>query len=91
MLGTMSDAEDAVQETYTRWYRLTAEQRSEIENPPEAWLTRVAGRVCLDHLTSARARRERYIGEWLPEPIPRRRAARPAASDGSPPGSGEPG
>ncbi|WP_081683922.1 RNA polymerase sigma factor SigJ [Granulicoccus phenolivorans] len=69
MLGTMSDAEDAVQETYTRWYRLTAEQRSEIENP-EAWLTRVAGRVCLDHLTSARARRERYIGEWLPEPIP---------------------
>jgi RNA polymerase sigma-70 factor, ECF subfamily len=69
MLGTVADAEDAVQETYVRWYRLTEDERAVIENPG-AWLTRVASRVCLDMLGSARARRERYVGEWLPEPIP---------------------
>jgi RNA polymerase sigma-70 factor, ECF subfamily len=69
MLGTVSDAEDAVQETYLRWYRLTDTERDAIENPG-AWLMRVAGRVCLDMLGSARARRERYVGEWLPEPLP---------------------
>lgn len=69
MLGTVADAEDAVQETYLRWYRLPAAERAQIENPA-AWLTRVAGRVCLDLLGSARARRERYVGEWLPEPVP---------------------
>jgi len=69
MLGTVADAEDAVQETYLRWYRLTDAQRSAIENPG-AWLTRVAGRICLDMLGSARVRRERYVGEWLPEPLP---------------------
>jgi len=69
MLGTVADAEDAVQETYARWYRLSAAERDVIENPP-AWLMRVAGRVCLDMLGSARARRERYVGEWLPEPLP---------------------
>lgn len=69
MLGTVADAEDAVQETYVRWYQLTDAQRAEIRNPA-AWLTRVAGRVCLDMLGSARARRERYVGEWLPEPVP---------------------
>ncbi|MET0813379.1 MAG: RNA polymerase sigma factor SigJ [Microbacterium sp.] len=69
MLGTVADAEDAVQETYTRWYRLTDAERTAISSPG-AWLTRVASRVCLDMLTSARARRERYVGEWLPEPVP---------------------
>lgn len=69
MLGTVADAEDAVQETYVRWYRLTDVERSAIRNPG-AWLTRVASRVCLDMLGSARARRERYVGEWLPEPVP---------------------
>jgi RNA polymerase sigma-70 factor (ECF subfamily) len=69
MLGTVADAEDAVQETYVRWYRLTEAERSEVRNPA-AWLTRVASRVCLDMLGSARARRERYVGEWLPEPVP---------------------
>lgn len=69
MLGTVADAEDAVQETYLRWYRLPEAERKGIENPA-AWLTRVAGRVCLDLLGSARARRERYVGEWLPEPVP---------------------
>src|SRR6478735_7363948 len=69
MLGTVADAEDAVQETYVRWLRLSDAERAAIRNPG-AWLTRVAGRVCLDMLGSARARRERYVGEWLPEPVP---------------------
>lgn len=69
MLGTVADAEDAVQETYVRWYRMPQAERDAIENPA-AWLTRVASRICLDQLGSARARRERYVGEWLPEPLP---------------------
>lgn len=69
MLGTVADAEDAVQEALARWYRLTDAERAEIA-VPRAWLTRVVGRVCLDALGSARARRERYVGEWLPEPVP---------------------
>lgn len=70
MLGTVADAEDAVQETYVRWYRLPDEERAKIINPA-AWLTRVAGRICLDVLGSARKRRESYVGPWLPEPLPR--------------------
>jgi RNA polymerase sigma-70 factor (ECF subfamily) len=69
MLGTIADAEDAVQETYIRWYRLTDAERDAIE-VPRAWLTRVASRVCLDVLGSARVRREQYVGPWLPEPVP---------------------
>lgn len=69
MLGTIAEAEDAVQETYARWYRMTAAERDAILEP-RAWLTRVASRICLDALGSARARRERYIGPWLPEPVP---------------------
>ncbi|MDL2074989.1 RNA polymerase sigma factor SigJ [Streptomyces sp. GXMU-J15] len=69
LLGSVTEAEDVVQETYTRWYAMSAEQREAIESPG-AWLTTVAGRVCLDLLRSARARRERYVGEWVPEPLP---------------------
>jgi RNA polymerase sigma factor (sigma-70 family) len=69
LLGSLADAEDAVQETYARWYAMTARQRDAIENPG-AWLTTVASRICLDLLGSARARRERYVGEWIPEPLP---------------------
>jgi RNA polymerase sigma factor (sigma-70 family) len=69
LLGSLADAEDAVQETYARWYAITPRQREAIESPG-AWLTTVASRVCLDLLGSARARRERYVGEWLPEPVP---------------------
>ena len=69
LLGTVADAEDAVQETYVRWLRLSDADRDAIR-APGAWLMRVAGRVCLDMLGSARARRERYVGEWLPEPVP---------------------
>ena len=69
MLGSTHDAEDIVQEAYTRWYALTEDERRAIESPT-AWLVRVTSRICLDHLASARVRRERYAGEWLPEPLP---------------------
>ncbi len=69
LLGSLADAEDAVQETYARWYAMSPQQQEAIENPG-AWLTRVASRICLDLLRSARARRERYVGEWIPEPLP---------------------
>jgi RNA polymerase sigma factor (sigma-70 family) len=72
LLGSLADAEDAVQEAYARWYALPSEQRAAIESPG-AWLTTVASRICLDLLGSARARRERYVGEWLPEPLPEHR------------------
>jgi len=80
MLGTVAEAEDAVQETYIRWYRMTQAQRDAVE-VPRAWLTRVAGRVCLDVLGSARVRRERYVGPWLPEPVPVSAFADPARDD----------
>ncbi|HEX5993802.1 MAG TPA: RNA polymerase sigma factor SigJ [Jiangellales bacterium] len=69
LLGSLADAEDVVQETYARWYAMPDQQQRAIESPA-AWLTKVAGRICLDLLGSARARRERYVGEWLPEPLP---------------------
>ncbi|GHB04983.1 RNA polymerase sigma factor SigJ [Streptomyces chryseus] len=71
LLGSLAEAEDAVQETYTRWYALSRPQQEAIESPG-AWLTTVAGRICLDVLGSARVRRERYVGEWIPEPLPDR-------------------
>jgi len=70
LLGTSADAEDAVQEAFVRWYRLPDAERQAID-VPVAWLTTVVGRVCLDVLGSARARRESYVGQWLPEPLPR--------------------
>lgn len=69
LLGSLAEAEDAVQETYARWYALSPASREAVESP-EAWLTRVASRICLDVLRSARVRREQYVGEWLPEPLP---------------------
>ncbi|WP_433169365.1 RNA polymerase sigma factor SigJ [Kribbella sp. CA-247076] len=69
LLGSLADAEDVVQETYTRWYAMSPAEQAAIESPG-GWLTRVAGRICLDLLGSARARRERYVGEWIPEPLP---------------------
>ncbi|MFD2357233.1 sigma-70 family RNA polymerase sigma factor [Nonomuraea ferruginea] len=71
LLGSLAEAEDVVQETYARWYAMSRQQQDAIESPG-AWLTRVAGRICLDVLGSARARRERYVGEWIPEPLPER-------------------
>jgi RNA polymerase sigma factor (sigma-70 family) len=69
MLGSLAEAEDAVQETYARWYAMSEQQQDAIESPG-SWLTTVASRICLDLLGSARARRERYVGEWIPEPLP---------------------
>ncbi|MET7423499.1 RNA polymerase sigma factor SigJ [Dactylosporangium sp. NPDC005555] len=71
LLGSLAEAEDAVQETYARWYAMSREQQEAVE-APGAWLTTVASRICLNVLGSARARRERYVGEWLPEPLPDR-------------------
>ncbi|MEV6945978.1 RNA polymerase sigma factor SigJ [Streptomyces sp. NPDC051172] len=71
LLGSLAEAEDAVQETYTRWYTMSRQQQHAIESLG-AWLTTVATRVCLDLLGSARVRRERYMGEWIPEPLPER-------------------
>ena len=71
MLGSWNDAEDVVQQTYVRWFQLTDDERDAIERP-RAWLTTVASRICLNILDSARVRRERYVGEWLPEPLPTR-------------------
>ncbi|MEU9642400.1 RNA polymerase sigma factor SigJ [Streptomyces sp. NPDC048188] len=71
LLGSLAEAEDAVQEAYARWYALPPSRRQEVVSPG-AWLTTVTGRICLDVLGSARARRERYVGAWLPEPLPDR-------------------
>lgn len=65
MLGSASEAEDAVQETFLRWQAADTD-RIEV---PEAWLTKVLTNLCLNQLTSARARRETYVGQWLPEPL----------------------
>jgi len=65
LLGSLAEAEDAVQETYARWYAMTPQEQDAIASPG-AWLTTVASRICLDLLGSARARRETYVGEWIP-------------------------
>jgi RNA polymerase sigma-70 factor (ECF subfamily) len=65
MLGSVADAEDAVQETYLRWHGANRDKVSD----PKAYLMTTASRICLDMLTSARARREEYVGPWLPEPV----------------------
>lgn len=69
LLGSLTEAEDAVQEGYARWYALTGERQEAIASPA-AWLNTVVSRICLDVLKSARMRRERYVGEWVPEPVP---------------------
>jgi RNA polymerase sigma-70 factor (ECF subfamily) len=65
LLGSASEAEDAVQETFLRWQAADLD-RIEV---PEAWLTKVLTNLCLNQLSSARARRETYVGQWLPEPL----------------------
>jgi RNA polymerase sigma-70 factor, ECF subfamily len=71
LLGSLAEAEDAVQETYARWYAMSRQQQDAIGSVG-GWLTTVASRICLDLLGSARARRERYVGQWVPEPLPDR-------------------
>lgn len=65
MIGSVADAEDVVQEAFIRWF---AADRAAVQEP-EAFLRRIVTRLCLDHLKSARHRRETYIGPWLPEPV----------------------
>src|SRR4029078_12753728 len=69
LLGSLTDAEDVVQEKYARWSAMPPNQQQAIDSPG-GWLVTVASRICLDLLGSARARRERYVGEWIPEPVP---------------------
>jgi RNA polymerase sigma-70 factor (ECF subfamily) len=64
MLGSLSEAEDVVQDAWLRWSR-----SDESVDTPAAYLTRIVTRLCLDQLKSARARRETYVGAWLPEPL----------------------
>src|SRR4029434_4353074 len=65
MLGSMAEAEDAVQEAYLRWHDT---DRDRVEEP-RAFLMTTTTRICLDILKSARARREEYVGPWLPDPV----------------------
>ncbi len=83
MLGTVSDAEDVVQDAWLRWQTVDPDQLER----PEAWLTTVTTRIALDHIRSTRRRRETYVGPWLPEPLVspdragrRRRAGRLAST-----------
>lgn len=75
MLGTVAEAEDAVQETYLRF------RGAEGVASPRAYLVTVVTRICLDVLKSARVQREQYIGPWLPEPLVHRAGAQPSPED----------
>ncbi|CCH28848.1 sigma-70 family RNA polymerase sigma factor [Actinosynnema sp. NPDC047251] len=68
LTGSVADAEDAVQEAWLRLSRLSERGRADILDL-RGWLTTVVGRICLDRLRSAAVRRERYVGQWLPEPL----------------------
>ncbi|WUH99045.1 RNA polymerase sigma factor SigJ [Spirillospora sp. NBC_00431] len=65
ILGSVTDADDAVQETWLRWRQV---DQGSVQSP-RAYLTTMVSRICYDALTSARARREAYVGQWLPEPV----------------------
>ena len=65
MLGSVADAEDILQDAFIRWQRAS---KTEVKSP-KAFLITVVSRLCISHLQSARARREEYVGEWLPEPL----------------------
>ena len=65
MLGSVSEAEDALQEA---WLRLSRSRQEKIHNA-RAWLTTIVGRVCIDMLRARQSRREDYVGAWVPEPI----------------------
>jgi RNA polymerase sigma-70 factor (ECF subfamily) len=67
MLGTVSEAEDIVQEAFLRYHQAISGAGQ--PESPKAYLSAVTTRLCIDHLRSARVRRESYVGEWLPEPL----------------------
>jgi RNA polymerase sigma-70 factor (ECF subfamily) len=66
MLGSWADAEDMVQETFVRWQGVMGQEIAS----PRAFLVTIVSRLCINQLQSARAQREEYVGQWLPEPIP---------------------
>ncbi|BDI32951.1 DNA-directed RNA polymerase sigma-70 factor [Capsulimonas corticalis] len=76
MLGSVADAEDMLQETFLRW-RLASDP--EIRSP-RAFLVTIVSRLCINHLQSARVQREKYVGQWLPEPLMTDPASDPLAS-----------
>lgn len=79
MLGSLAEAEDIVQDAYVRW-----QQSKTTASSPRAFLVTTVSRLCINHLQSARVRREEYVGAWLPEPVADDQALdRIAASDGS--------
>src|SRR5881628_2704845 len=67
MVGTVSEAEDIVQEAFLRFHRESAAGKP--IDSPKAYLSTVTTRLAIDHLRSARVRRESYVGSWLPEPL----------------------
>jgi RNA polymerase sigma-70 factor (ECF subfamily) len=67
MVGSASDAEDIVQEAFLRYHREAG--KGTVIDSPKAYLSAVTTRLCIDYLRSARVRRERYVGTWLPEPV----------------------
>ena len=77
MLGSSSESEDIVQDAWLRWRRVDADTVEQ----PAAFLARTVTRLCLDNLKSARARREAYVGNWLPEPIFEPEETAPALDD----------
>lgn len=78
MLGSVADAQDVVQDAFLRWH---GGAEADVASP-RAWLARTVTRLCLDTMKSARARRESYVGPWLPEPIvDRLEAPEPASAD----------
>jgi RNA polymerase sigma-70 factor (ECF subfamily) len=68
MLGSATEAEDIVQEAYLRFHRETVDGHTTVESP-KAYLSAITTRLSIDHLRSARVRRESYVGTWLPEPL----------------------
>ncbi len=69
MLGSVMDAEDCVQEAFLRWYQATNLGETEAVHSPKSYLSTMVTRLSIDHLRSARVRREQYVGVWLPEPL----------------------
>lgn len=74
MLGSVTDAEDLIQETFLRWQQAS---KTEVRSP-KAYLSRIITRLCIDYLRSARLQREQYVGSWLPEPIITQQTREPA-------------
>jgi RNA polymerase sigma-70 factor (ECF subfamily) len=67
MVGSVTEAENLVQDAYLRFHRSVA--AGEVIDSPQAYLSAIVTRLAIDHLRSARVRREQYVGPWLPEPL----------------------